>query len=266
VFTFYTWRDAAELALLSGIIYFFLRWLNEDTSGYPLCFLYGYSALTFGTYCLQLYTISTLLLIALPITITLLIIIHQHTLQKRFITYKVIKPLQEDTNAWLEEFIGTCLGAFHKQKDIFCLIERNDRLKELMDAPFYLYGDLKKSFMDVLVDHLDTANNRMLWINQQGKIIAINACLASAPQNTTSLPIWKQQALILTHKTDAIILKTCSTSRLFTVIAQGRLIEELPVSQALALLKRYLTHQPPPTSQDATHAYQRHAPTQSQPT
>ncbi len=264
VLALYTWRDFFEVTLLAGLIYLFLTWLNKDKSSYPVLFFHIYAGLTIIAYYAQLAVLSTILLISAPIAIMLLILMHQQSLQKNLIVAKIIKPPAHHDFAWLDELVRTCLSVLNKHKELICLIERSDNLKTLLTAPYYFNADIKKELLEILVDHVNTAAGQMLWIEQTGKLIAINARLGmpvdvqwfTSPLDAQQA--WKQDAVFLSTKTDAIVIRVCVNSRLFTCIAQGKIVEDLSAWQMLALLKKYLAKSPTIQKDTYHHAQPQH--------
>jgi DNA integrity scanning protein DisA with diadenylate cyclase activity len=244
-FFLYTWRDGVEILLLSSILYGFMRWLSKDISKKPLIFFICYGLMTAVTYYMGFTIVSTLLLVSTPLTLILSIIMHQHTLQKNMIAYKTIKPEQESSYLWLDELMRSVLGALNKDKEIICIIERNDSLREFLGAPYTLNADLKKSVLEMLFDHVNEASSSMLWINESGKIIAINAFVKTPPDpdwissDIKHMPLIKQDVLFLTSKTDAIVVCTSSRSRTFECIVEGKDIKDLSAAHALNFLKRF---------------------------
>lgn len=208
---------------------------------------HSYSSLVAITYYTQLKIVSSFLLMSAPITAVLLIIMHQQSLQKNFIVPKVIKHISNNDTLWMDELMRTCLAALNKQKEIICLIERSDDLKTVVSAEHYLHADFKKDFLDLLIDHIDTQAGDMLWIDQTGKLIGINARLALNPQpsglanDANNYAAFKQEAVVLTGKTDALIMQISTSSRLFTCIVQAKIVEGLTAQHMLMLLKKYLT-------------------------
>ena len=246
---FYTWRDVVEVYLLSLILYLFISWLNKDANKYPLLFFCGYCLFTFSTYYLQLSVVSTFLLLCAPIAFIVLLFMHQYTLQKNFISHKTIKLLQNHHTQWIDELMSFCLGALNKQKEFACIIAKDDDLKPFISTSYFLYADLTKNFLNLLAESINSREKDMLWIDSNGKIVALNAQLNSAfdpiwfDEAVRGLAPWKQDSVFLTSKTDAFVIRSSVQSRLFTCIAQGKIIENLTAFQAISLLKRYLFKQ-----------------------
>lgn len=240
----YSWYDAVEILMLSAIVYYFLRWLNKDQSKRPILAFYGYFSLVVLTYYAKLFVVNTILLFGTPVFLVLLILMHQSSLQKNFITYKNISPNFDQNYGWIEELIRTFLASINKQKEVICVIECGDSLKEFLQSSYHLNADLKKEVLELFIQNM--SNKGLLWINKFGKIIAINTKMKIIPDSVwlvpevKDLPLWKQDAIFLTNKTDAIVIIATPENRSFNFIIQGKVIENLMPQHAIALLKKQL--------------------------
>ncbi len=257
-FSLYTWQDGIELLIVTAIVYSFLKWLSKDPGKQPAVFFIGYAALNACTYYAGLSVVSTLMLIATPTILVLAIIMHQHTLQKNVIAHKHINPNNDHLYDWLDELMRALLSALNKQKEIICVIERSDCLKDFLTAGCSLNADLKKQVLEMFFDHLD--DTRMVWVHKSGKIVAINANLSisSDPEWMTNdvrqMQSWKQDALFITNKTDAIILSTSSHTRNFECIIDGKDIKDLTASHAITFLRRIFETNTPKQGDGYFHA------------
>ncbi len=242
----YSWRDCAEIFLLTVIIYKFTRWLSKDQTLAPISFFYTYALLVVGTYYLNLSIVNTVLLWASPVCLVLMIVMHQYSLQKNVIAYKTIKPAYEEHYDWVDELMRSCLNALNKNKDIVCIIERSDNLKDIVVAPYYVNADLRKYVLELLFEHLPDRVPTIIWVNVSGKIVAINArCVADKDAvvfdaGGADVPMWKQDALLLTQKTDALLFHISPVNRLFDVFIKGKVVEGLTAAHALTLLRHQL--------------------------
>lgn len=242
----YSWRDCVEIMILATIIYKATRWLSRDKTLAPLSFFYGYCLLLIGTYYLNLSVVNTVLLFASPVCLVLMIVMHQYSLQKNVIAYKSIKPAYEEQYDWADELMRACLNALNKNKDIVCLIERSDALKDVLEAPYYLNADLRKHVLELLFEHLPDRVPTMIWVHACGKVVAINArCVADKDaivfdDTAAEIPLWKQDALLLTQKTDALLFHIAPANRLFDVFIKGKVVEGLTAVHALTLLRHQL--------------------------
>ena len=89
-------------------------------------------------------------------------------------------------------------------------------------------------------------NDFMIWINQQGKLVSINSTWrtnldeAWISKEAENMHIWKQQALYITAKTDALIFKVNPLTRSFDLVNEGKIIEGINAEQISSFLKNNL--------------------------
>jgi hypothetical protein len=245
----YSWKDVAEIFVFTGALYTFMRWIAQDTQKNLIAYFYAYSALLIGTYYTGLTLVSELLILAAPVTICIFIIVHQHTLQKNFVTLKKIIPAHAESHDWIDELVRTSLHAMNKGKTLVWAIERKDNLATALEASCLFYADIKQELIATLLESPTVADECILWIAEQGKLVTCNAKWAHAEQTWISpdahhLPAWQQHALLVSAKTDTIIVHSDRESRLFTVVSQAKSVEHISAHQATVLLKRLITNQP----------------------
>lgn len=238
----FSWRDAIEIIAFSAIIYRFLRWLNEDQHKQLVLYFYGYCGATICAHYLHLTILSQTLLILAPVVLCIFVIVHQHSLQKNFVALKKVQPAQAAEH-WIDELIRASLYAMNKSKNVVWVIERKDNLDATMQAPCLFYADLKKDLVDLLLD-TQTTQETMLWVQQTGKLVASNVAWNIREDQSwlspeaAQLPLWQQQALLVSSKTDAIIVYCCALTRLLSVVTQEKSIDNLSAHQTALLLKR----------------------------
>lgn len=245
--TLFTWRDVIEICCLSCATYQFLLWLNQDAQKTLVFYFYGYCFALWSSHYLQLNILSQSLLMGAPIILCIFIIFHQQILQRNFLAMKKIHPVAQTNEHWIDELIRASLYAMNKSKNLIWVIERKDSAEAILNASCLFYADLKKDLVDLLLEHQEQTNT-ILWINQTGKLVTINAewktnvHQAWISPETEQLPQWQQHALLVSSKTDAIIVYSCCTTRLFTIIMQEKNIETISAHQTSLLLKRLLIH------------------------
>jgi DNA integrity scanning protein DisA with diadenylate cyclase activity len=245
IFSFY---DVLEIATTASIVYCFVRWLSHDTQKNIVAWFYGYCLLLFGSYYIGLPTIHVTCCIAMPIVITLFIIMHEQTLQKNFITLTSLSPQINPTLHWLEILIQGCLQALNKNKEIFCVIERKDSLDLFLSSPAIFNADVTQEIVEILTKNEPTAT---LWITQAGKIHTCNPIWRTSADeiwvtnDVKALHVWKQNALLMTSKSDAIMFTISPTTRLCTIIMEGKIVNDLSAHHAFALLKNYCVFSKP---------------------
>lgn len=240
------WRDSFEILFFALIIYYFISWLKKDTQKNLVYAFYFYCIILFGSYYIYLPTISYLLFNFAPIVFIIFIILHHDILQKNFVMLKYMqKSKLKDHDSWFEELTRASLSALHNNKELICVIEQNDSLQSLIKASCLFYADLKKDIFDILLEKHHCDINNMIMLNQSGKIVTINAQWNFPSQQlvTPGIPIiakWKQDGIIITTKTDALIFKTNSLTRTFDLIIQGKILEEISGEQTFSILQRNL--------------------------
>ncbi|MBA3954022.1 hypothetical protein H0X48_01765 [Candidatus Dependentiae bacterium] len=242
-----SWRDVLEITLFSTITYGFLVWLKKDVQKDLTYAFYSYYILLMGSYYCSLYTLTTVLLSAIPVVLTLFILVHQETLQKNFVVLKKMQKTPKEDIHWIDELMKILLNAVNNKKDIIGVIERCDSLQDILKAPYSFYADIKKDAFDILLEKHSYTQEHLLWLNQEGKLIATNASWQLElndewiSPDVLALAKWKQDAIFITSKTDALVFKVNSLARTFDLIVQGKLIEHNDAQQTLLLLYAYIT-------------------------
>ena len=240
------YRDIAEILFFAAAIYYIQLWLKKDSSRNLILGFYMYCALFCASYYADLPVLRFVLFVFAPAIAMLFIILHQEALQKNFISLaNPAVPLKEQGN-WIDELIMCSLTALNKNKDIILVLERNDPLKNLIHSPYFIYAELKRDVFDILLDKQLPGNDYMIWINQQGKIVSINSSWKTQldedwiSQEAEHMHVWKQQALYISGKTDAVALKINPVSRTFDVVSQGGIVEGMNAETVTTYLKKHL--------------------------
>lgn len=240
------YRDVIEIIFFSTICYYIQLWLKKDTERNLLFAFYLYCASFFVAHYAHLPVIRHILFLASPVIAILFIILHQETLQKNFVKLAKGKLPLNETSHWIDELIKCCLTALNRHKEIILIIERNDPLKSIIHAPYFIYAELKKDVFDILLEKHIAHNDYMIWINQQGKLVAISATWrtqldeAWMSNETKIMNTWKQQALFITAKTDTLLFKVNPLTRSFDLIMQGKITEGVRAEQLSAFMKKNL--------------------------
>ncbi|MBA3752460.1 hypothetical protein H0X06_06790, partial [Candidatus Dependentiae bacterium] len=139
------------------------------------------------------------------------------------------------------------LSALNRRKEIIIVIERNDVMKSLLHAPYFIYAELKKDIFDILLEKHRAENDYILWINQQGKLVAINSFWITHLDETwisaeaKNMHTWKQYGLFITSKTDVLMLKVNPLTRSFDFIVQGTIKEGMSAEHTAQFLKKNLS-------------------------
>lgn len=244
----FTFKDIAEILLISSALYYFSLWLKQDRQKNLLFSFYGYCAAVFGCYALGLQTLTLLLFVTCPIALMLFIVFHQELLQKNFIALATINiAAQEQESDWLAIVIRACLVAINHNKTVYGVIEHRDSLASMLTTDMPLYTDIQQNVLTMALESSAYDQEKMLWINAQGKLLGINthwnvsATDIVTSNNAAMLALWQQEALFFTHKTDAIVFFIAPSTRTFTLVAQGKIVEHVNANHALTTIKKYLT-------------------------
>lgn len=244
-----SFKDGIEIVVFSVVMYYFLLWLHKDQQKNLLAIVYSYYGIGISAHYCSLTTISTLLWYTAPGALLVFIILHQETLQRNFIMLKrITKPVQEPTQ-WIDELMKLCLNALNNKKELICVIERTDSLRDLLETPGTFYADIKKETIELLLEKQVCNQQKFVWLNQEGKLLAINAHWKVhlhkewISDDGQALAQWKQDALFITSKTDALLFKINILSRSFDIINNGVLHEHNDAHQTAILLRKSIIEQ-----------------------
>lgn len=242
---FFLWRDVIEISIFSLAFYYFSRWLAYDKNNQLLRYFYLYCTVTLIAYQAQLTTLSTLLCFTAPIIIMLFIIMHQNILQRNFVALRSAKTSCQP-NTWLESLIRSALIALNHSKELMCVIEDKDNLDHFIGTTLELNIPLHEGVLDLIIQSSLYNNNKFIWSTTRGYVTGINAEWKIPYQDVTlqeeihTLPQWQQDALIITHNTDAVVMKSNMTTHTFTLIIQGTLYPDIDPHNALKLIQHYI--------------------------
>jgi DNA integrity scanning protein DisA with diadenylate cyclase activity len=248
---FISWRDYAEIFFFSLLVYYFLQWLNQDKKNSLVFWFYGYTAILFGAYFTQLNSISLVLTLSSPIALMIFIMVHEQTLQKNFVTLTNISPKAVNHHHWLEELMQACLHAVNKNREIICVIERADSIDFFISASVHFNAKISQKAVELLMNTIPENQPVALWVNHAGKLLTINPIWHVYPDEAwispeiKALHKWKQDAIFITKKSDAIVFALSTLTRCFDVIIEGKTINNLPAGHAFELLKKYTTTHTP---------------------
>ena len=245
------WRDCVEIALLSTAFYALCTWLSRDVTRPLLGIVYGYCCLTIVCRTLDLVTLTSLLLASAPIIAALAILFHQDTLQRRIIMYRSrINASPKETTDWLELIIRSGLIALNQGKEFFIIIEHHHELTSVLQTELLLKTTISDSLLSVVTSSSLYSSSSALWIKSNGYLQGINVQWNITEhqmwhdEHVKELPLWKQDALLMTLKTDAIICKALPESRAFDIVIAGKIFERISATQALMLMKKHLNYHP----------------------
>ncbi len=237
------WRMAVEVLFFSGLFYYTVRWLSADKHKNLVLWFYGYCTAAFGAHILNLPTVAQFLFLFAPAAIMLFALVHQDVLQRNFIVAKNITPARSN-NDWLTDLMGVFLGTVSKNKPVICVIEKTDALCTLLASPLTFNTPIQKNLLEILLNSAAFESNKMVWINHHGQLIALNASWHELDDSwfadtMTDVETWKQDAILLTNKTDALVFKI-SPNRMVDLVAQQKVIDQISINEALLIIKHYL--------------------------
>jgi DNA integrity scanning protein DisA with diadenylate cyclase activity len=242
---FISWRDIAEILFFSGSVYSFLHWLNQDKQKSLVFWIYGYAALTFGSHFAQLNSMNLMLCFCSPVVLMLFMLMHQHMLQKNFVSLKNISPKLDKQYHWLEELMQACLHAINNNREVVCIIERTNSLELFVSAPSTFNATISKEIIELLISTVPNHEPLSLWVNHAGSLVTINPIWHVHPDETWVSPAIKalhkrkQDGLFISQKSDAIIFMLSPTTRLFDVLVEGKTVNQISAGHAFELLKKY---------------------------
>ncbi|MBM18138.1 MAG: hypothetical protein CL947_03685 [Epsilonproteobacteria bacterium] len=244
----YLIQDYFEIIFFILITYKFLSWLKQDNTQQLLFTFYTYFSLITITYFSSCSILFSTLLYFGPVYIVFCIIAHQKQLQKNFVlpSKKYFTPTTIPEKNWLASLVQSCLQASHKQKNIFCIIEKNYNLSALLQTKYMLQLPVQKDIINLLLTSQDVQNNTLLWVHHSGLIQSINAKwndliineMLIEPKDTTTLN--HEAALIMTQKTDTLIFSIDTISDTHTVWYGGKCLKQVSVQQLLNFTEKTL--------------------------
>jgi hypothetical protein len=240
-------RDLIEIWLCATAIYYFSLWLKQDRQKNLLFSFYLYCALICGSYYAGLETVYLLLLISTPFAIMVFSIVHQDILQKNFIALARLSARPEEKEPdWLETLVRACLVGINQNKTIYGVIENKNSLAGILSSDMALHTNVQKNILAMAIDSVYYNQEKMIWLTAQGKLLGINAQWRATPSDiivysqASSLAQWQQEALFFTHKTDALVFAISPITRTFTLIAQGKIVEQVHANHAISTIKKFM--------------------------
>lgn len=233
--------DLLEIFILSCILYFLLLLLAQDEKKRLLYTFYGYCLSLFFSNILQLNILNSLLIFAFPLLTILALLFHQKTLQKNFVL--LINSDGKKTNVnWLDELVKCTLIGLNANKETVYVIQCFNKLNLLIRAPSIFNADLSTDIFQILLSKHPNSPNYLIWLDKDGKLIATNANWTIEKNDEwlsseiRELPAWKQNAVIISSKSDAIIFKSNVQTRSFDLITKGKQFQNLNTEQLYNLL------------------------------
>lgn len=241
-----SWHDLFEIIIFSWAAYTIIRWLSQDSSPRLLTSFYLLCGLFFVSWHLSITGLTIAFALALPVIAPLFVILHQKTLQQHFITLKSIKTAPEKPEVWLEELIQASLRALNINRHLICIIERYDSLASLLSLKLLLQAPINRPLLDILIKNESPEEPLTLLVHQTGKITALNPTLkmyeheAWVSDEVKILERWKQDAILITEKSDAIVFVVSHETRLFDLVIEGKCIDHLSANATFSCITQYM--------------------------
>lgn len=237
------WKDLVEISFFVFSVYGFSVWLSKDKSKNLLLWFYGYSSTLILAHFAKLSTVETFLVAAFPAGIMLFFLLHQRELQKNFVTLKNIYPEIKSLD-WVDIILRAAVTAIDNNKEFLCLIEGKDSLKGFIHSSLKADSELNEHLIDVLMKSPLFDQNKIVWVSD-GKLIAINADWNLESKKVwiaekSNLEEWKQNGILFSSKSDAIIFKAYPQKRCFDIIAKGKISEQVTINNSLSMISQYV--------------------------
>ncbi|HBL98564.1 TPA: hypothetical protein DDZ86_02880 [Candidatus Dependentiae bacterium] len=240
-----TWRDAVEITVFSYLAHRILRWLGQDQQKNLVAAFYGYFAITVLAFYAQLSGLAIVLFACAPAVAMIFILTHQQTLQKNFITLKTVAPKRDAADQWLEEVIQASLRGVNKNKTVICIIERTGGLSPFLTARCVFNAPVTRELLTLLMNSsADAEETLTIWVNQMGLLVAVNPVWHAeydeiwVSKEIKMLHKWKQDALFITQKSDALVTVLSPDTRLFDVLVDGKSFDNVSAGYAFSLIKQ----------------------------
>ncbi|MCL4380470.1 diadenylate cyclase [Candidatus Dependentiae bacterium] len=242
-------KDLVEIAIIAFSIYRFICWLKQDEHKQLAWYMYAWCCFTIMAWFFSYTTISTLLLYSWPAALVLFIVVHQKTIQKRFINPQQIIPAQRFAHdEWLAAVIRHTYLALHAHKELTICIQGNNSLQETMVHGIQVNAPISQTLLQLLLTSSTVHNQSTIVISQDGQLLLYNATLQPpheaelAPETRNSHPShdWHQQSINLTNQYDCVLFKLSPQTHQFDIAAQGTVVTGVMAEQAQAMIARYL--------------------------
>lgn len=234
-------KNSIEILLLASCFYYFSVWLKKDKEKNLVWYFYCYFFLFITTWYTNLCTLNAFMIYTSPFVAILFVIVHQQILQRNFISIKKEKIPTTNHQDALEEVVRAALSSLNKNKHFYCILEHLSDLRPFIKADFLLKAELKQESISYIIDSKSFDEHKFVWCTTQGQLLAVNTqwkihqTQAHSEIQTMSNQ-WKEDAILITSKTDACVIQGNPETRLFELVVNGKLHEKISVHQLLQLL------------------------------
>lgn len=238
-------KDLMEIVCIMFIVFYFVRWLRTDEHKHLAWYLYGWSLLSIGAWYCSFATLGMLFLYCWPAALVLFIVVHQKTIQKRFINPQQIIPAQRFAHdEWLAATIRHSYLALHAHKELTFCIQGNTSLQETIIQGVQVNAPITQTLLQLVLTSSTVHTQSTIVVSQDGQLLVYNANLQ--PLHEAELNSfhtahdWHQASINLTTHFDCIIFKLSATTHQFDIAAQGTVVTGIMAEQAQAMIARYL--------------------------
>ena len=246
----FSWRDGIEIIFFSVLCYSTAYWFKQDQQKNLLGYFILYVFTIFTAYILNLSTITLFLYFYSPVIMMIFLMLHQKTLQKNLLSLARKSPITIENN-WINDLIQIKLRALNNMQELICIIEQSDSIIDFLENPLPLNLFLTYDHALLLVESNLIKQNTMILISKTGIIKGIN-CRIKPEIIKETLNISEKQkdnnnnnnnnfillAKAITAINDTIIIMNSPATRKFSVICNGKLINQLSADSIQALLHR----------------------------
>lgn len=236
--------DIIEIIFFSTLIYYASVWLRKDRYAPLLMYGYAYCSLMIIAYIAALESVLFFLTFFAPAICICFIMIHQTTLQKNYIMLKNPQPINTiATDPWIDYLMRICLQAMHNNISLTCIIEQSDSLRSVLHTDLELNIPLQSGILEMLIKAPTFSSERLIWLNDQGIIIGINATwqkstpVLSAYNNEHTLI---QETVLYSAHTDALFITTDLSTHDFTMIVAGNIYRAITAPIVINSIKKYV--------------------------
>jgi DNA integrity scanning protein DisA with diadenylate cyclase activity len=243
----YFWTDIVELTVIVICLYNFLQWMARDTSKNMLLWFYSYTILLLTSYALGCFTLSFLFFFFAPAGAMFLLIIHQETLQKKFIPFKKITPaMVVAQNTWIDNVIQICLYARTRQKAVSFIIEKTNPLEGMLEKKLLIQSPFDVALLKLVIDSSRYDAATAIMVTHTGMLVALATTFSRTSENQQddiaekNMPLWVAQAASRSLHTDALFIHSTPSNDICYTIFQGSIVE-LSTLQTHNFIKRYIT-------------------------
>ena len=106
--------------------------------------------------------------------ITLVIILHQKSLQKNYVAARTLHSKEMKQTSWTPHILSAAFKGLQHKKNFTFIIEGNDALDEFISKPIELCSPIQPSLLTMIVESNLTQTNSIIQLSQYGKILGLN--------------------------------------------------------------------------------------------